>query len=295
MKIKETTGDRIFGIVVTAVVVLCVLLCAYPVYLVIINSFSDPAQVAAGKVFLLPKGFTLDAYKVTFENGDVVKGYINTLLYTIVGVSLNMLLTIPSAYALSNKKLIGAGLIMKIVVFTMYFSGGLVPYFLLMKNLGLVNNWWVIPLNGAVSATNLIIARTFFASGVPHELEEAAEIDGCNPIQTFLKIVLPLSKAMISVIMLYYAVFRWNDYTSALYYLPMAQDLYPLQMILRQILVEAVRNTMIESSELADYYANIANQMKYAVIVVASVPLLVLYPFVQKYFEKGVMLGSVKG
>lgn len=295
MKIKETTGDRIFGIIVTAVVILCVILCAYPVYLVIINSFSDPAQVAAGKVFLLPQGFTLDAYKVTFENGDVIKGYVNTLLYTIVGVSLNMILTIPSAYALSNKKLIGAGLIMKIVVFTMYFSGGLVPYFLLMKNLGLVNNWWVIPLNGAVSATNLIIARTFFSSSIPHELEEAAEIDGCNPIQTFLKIVLPLSKAMISVIMLYYAVFRWNDYTSALYYLPMAQDLYPLQMILRQILVEAVRNTMIESSELADYYANIANQMKYAVIVVASVPLLILYPFVQKYFEKGVMLGSVKG
>lgn len=295
MKIKEATGDRIFGTVVTTIVVICVILCAYPVYLVIINSFSDPALVAAGKVFLLPQGFTLDAYKVTFENGNVVRGYLNTLLYTVVGVGINMLLTIPAAYALSKKRVIGASLVMKLVVFTMYFSGGLVPYFLLMKSLGLLNNWWVIPLNGAVISTNLIIARTFFTSSVPHELEEAAEIDGCNPIQTFLMIVLPLSKAMISVIMLYYAVFRWNDYTSALYYLPMAQDKYPLQMILRQILVEAVRNTMIESSELADYYANIANQMKYAVIVVASVPLLILYPFIQKYFEKGVMLGSVKG
>ena len=295
MKIKEATGDRIFGTIVTTIVVICVILCAYPVYLVIINSFSDPALVAAGKVFLLPQGFTLDAYKVTFENGNVVRGYLNTLLYTVVGVGINMLLTIPAAYALSKKRVIGASLVMKLVVFTMYFSGGLVPYFLLMKSLGLLNNWWVIPLNGAVISTNLIIARTFFASSVPRELEEAAEIDGCNPIQTFLMIVLPLSKAMISVIMLYYAVFRWNDYTSALYYLPMAKDMYPLQMILRQILVEAVRNTMIESSELADYYAKIANQMKYAVIVVASVPLLIIYPFVQKYFEKGVMLGSIKG
>lgn len=295
MKIKETAGDRFFGAVVMTVVSLCVLLCAYPVYLVIINSFSDPALVAAGKVFLLPQGFTLDAYKVTFENGNVMRGYANTIAYTFVGVSINMLLTIPSAYALSKKNLMGASLIMRLVVFTMYFSGGLVPFFLLMKNLGLLNNWWVVPLNGAVISTNLIISRTFFASGVPHELEEAAEIDGCNPIQTFWMIVLPLSKAMISVIMLYYAVFRWNDYTSALYFLPMAQELYPLQMILRQILVEAVRNTMIESSELADYYAKIANQMKYAVIVVASVPLLIIYPFVQKYFEKGVMLGSVKG
>lgn len=295
MKIKETVSDRIFGAVVTVVIVLCVLLCAYPVYLVIINSFSDPAKVAAGKVYLLPEGFTLDAYKITFENGNVMRGYGNTLLYTFVGVSINMVLTIPAAYALSKKRIIGAGLVMKLVVFTMYFGGGLVPFFLLMKSLGLLNTFWVVPLNGAVISTNLIIARTFFASGIPQELEEAAEIDGCNPIQIFLKIVLPLSKAMISVIMLYYAVFRWNDYTSALYFQPMAQKLYPLQMILRQILVEAVRNTMIESSELADYYANIANQMKYAVIVVASVPLLILYPFVQKYFEKGVMLGSVKG
>ena len=295
MKIKETAGDRFFGAVVMTVVSLCVLLCAYPVYLVIINSFSDPALVAAGKVFLLPQGFTLDAYKVTFENGNVMRGYANTLLYTFVGVSINMLLTIPSAYALSKKKLMGASLIMRLVVFTMYFSGGLVPYFLLMKNLGLLNNWWVVPLNGAVIATNLIISRTFFASGVPHELEEAAEIDGCNPIQTFWKIVLPLSKAMISVILLYYAVFRWNDYSTALYYLPMVPERYPLQMVLRQILVEAVRNSMVDNPALAGYYAQIANQMKYAVIVVASVPLLIIYPFVQKYFEKGVMLGSVKG
>lgn len=295
MRIKNTIGDRIFGAIVITVVSLCVLMCAYPVYLVIINSFSDPSKVAAGEVFLLPKGFTLDAYKVAFENGDVMRGYSNTLLYTFVGVSINMVLTIPAAYALSKKNLIGTNFIMRLVVFTMYFSGGLVPSFLLYKELGLLNNWWVVPLNGAVGATNLIIARTFFESSVPHELEEAAEIDGCNPIQTFWMIVLPLSKAMISVIMLYYAVFRWNDFTSALYYLPMAREHYPLQMVLRQILVEAVKKSQLDDPAMAGYYAKIANQMKYSVIVLSSVPLLILYPFIQKYFEKGVMIGSVKG
>ena len=295
MKIKESKGDRIFSFFVNVVLAVCVFVCAYPVYLVIINSFSDPGKVAAGEVFIVPVDFTLEAYVKTFTDGSVMLGYRNTIAYTIVGVSLNLLLTIPAAYTLSKKKICGGGLIMKLVVFTMYFSGGLVPSFILMKNLGLINKWWVIPLNGAVSATNLIIARSFFASGVPRELEESAEIDGASELQTFLKIVLPLSKAMVSVIMLYYAVSRWNNYTTALYYLPMKQNLYPLQMVLRQILIEALEIVKFEDPELADYYAKLANQMKYALIVVASVPLLILYPFLQKYFEKGVMLGSVKG
>lgn len=294
MKVKESLTDGIFETIVHIIIILCVLICAYPIYLVVINSFSDPNLVALGKVWIIPLGPTFDSYKMVFENESIMTGYWNTLWYTIVGLGLNMLLTIPAAYALSKKDLMGGGFVMKLIVISMYFTGGLIPFYTLIKDLGLLNSWWVMPLNGAVAAGNLIISRTFFASGVPRELEEAAEIDGCSVIQTFLKIVLPLSKAMISVIMLYYAVGRWNAYTPALYYMPRAKDLWPLQMVLRQILLEASRN-MIDNTEMADYYAKIANQMKYAVIVVASAPLLIIYPFIQKYFEKGVMLGSVKG
>lgn len=295
MKIQEARTDKIFNAVIMILLGLCVLICAYPLYLVIINSFSDPSAVAKGEVFLFPKGFSLDAYAKAFADNDIMRGYANSLFYTVFGTALNMVLTIPSAYALSKPKLAGRNFFMMMIVFTMYFSGGIVPSYLLMRELGLLNTWFAVPLQGAVSATNLIIARTFFSSGVPVELEEAAEIDGCSTLQTFIRIVLPLSKAMLCVIMLYYAVARWNNYSSALYYLPMAQDKYPLQMILRQILITFQNQAGAESAELALYYADLANQIKYAVIVIASVPLLVIYPFVQRYFDKGVMLGSVKG
>lgn len=295
MRIKESRGDRIFNAVVNILLALCVFICAYPIYLVVINSFSDPDKVAAGEVFAIPVGFTLDAYKEAFTNGELMLGYRNTIFYTVVGVSLNMLMTIPCAYALSKKKIYGNSFIMKMFIFTMYFGGGLIPHFMLMRGLGLINTWWAVPINGAISTSNLIIARSFFSSGVPRELEESAEIDGASVLQTFVKIVLPLSKAMISVIMLYYAVGRWNSFSTDLYYLPMAQEKYGLQMILRQLIIETTKTVDLADSELADYYAKIANQMKYAVIVIASVPLLIVYPFLQKYFEKGVMLGSVKG
>lgn len=295
MKIQEARTDKIFNAVIMILLGLCVLICAYPLYLVIINSFSDPSAVAKGEVFLFPKGFSLDAYAKAFADNDIMRGYANSLFYTVFGTALNMVLTIPAAYALSKPKLAGRNFFMMMIVFTMYFSGGIVPSYLLMRELGLLNTWFAVPLQGAVSATNLIIARTFFSSGVPVELEEAAEIDGCSTLQTFIRIVLPLSKAMLCVIMLYYAVARWNNYSSALYYLPMAQDKYPLQMILRQILITFQNQAGAESAELALYYADLANQIKYAVIVIASVPLLVIYPFVQRYFDKGVMLGSVKG
>lgn len=294
MRIKESLGDRVFEVVVNVLLGICVLCCAYPIYLVIINSFSDPNLVAKGEIWWRPIGITMDAYIEVFKNKDILQGYANSLYYTVLGTALNMVLTIPAAYALSKPKLFGRNLIMKLLVFTMYFSGGLVPHYILMQGLGLLNNRMGVLVVGAVATTNLIIARTFFASSIPNELEEAAEIDGCSVLQTFLRIVLPLSKAMLSVIMLYYAVARWNNYTSSLYYQPLASELHPLQMVLRRILITMQQNSEL-SAEEADYYAKLANMIKYAVIVVASVPLLVVYPFIQKYFEKGVMMGSVKG
>lgn len=294
MKIKESKGDRVFGAVVNGILALCVLACIYPLYLVLINSVSDPDLVSQGSVWWRPIGFTLDAYIEVFKNRDILQGYGNALYYTVLGTALNMVLTIPAAYALSKPQLYGRNIIMKLLVFTMYFSGGLVPHYILMQGLGLLNTRMGVLVVGAVSTTNLIIARTFFASSIPRELEEAAQIDGCSELQTFLRIVLPLSKAMLSVIMLYYAVGRWNNYTSSLYYQPMASELHPLQMVLRRILLTVQQSAEL-SAEEADYYAKLANMIKYAVIVVASLPLLIVYPFIQKYFEKGVMMGSVKG
>ena len=294
MKLRDTRGDKIFNIICYSVVTLLTIMCLYPVYLVLINSFSDPEAVAVGKVTWIPVGFSLECFQMVFEEKRLMTGYLNSIIYLVVGTLYNLLLTIPAAYALSKKNLMGGSLVMKMIVFTMYFGGGLIPFFITMQSYGLIDTRWVVILCGGVSATNLIIARTFFSSGVPHELEEAAEIDGCTPLQTFLKIVLPLSKAMLSVITLYYAVGRWNGYTTSLYYQPTAQEYHSLQMVLRQILLLA-KHVYDVDPEMAEYFAKIANQMKYAAIVVASVPLLVVYPFLQKYFEKGVMIGSVKG
>lgn len=294
MKVRETTSDRIVRWIIYIILTAFGFLCLYPLYVVLISSFSDPGAVAQGKVTLFPVELTVKAYTEAFRTDDILIGYRNSLFYTVVGTAINMLLTIPAAYALSHPKVKGRGFVMKLIVFTMYFSGGLVPGFILMRSLKLTNTIWAVLLSGAVSASNLIIARSFFMSGVPRELEEAAEIDGCSPLQTFLKIVLPLSKAMLCVILLYYAVGRWNNYTASLYYQPSANHLYSLQMVLRNFMQRANVAAM-QGSESADYYAQVIAQLRYSVIVIASVPLLVIYPFIQKYFEKGVMLGSVKG
>ena len=287
-------GDKTFDAGIYIICALISLLCLYPIYLVLINSFSDPFAVAQGEVYLIPKGFSLDAYLQAFKNGDIMRGYANSLFYLVFGVAINMVLTIPAAYVLSKQSMKGRTAIMLMIVFTMYFSGGLVPHYLMIRGLNLINTRAVVLLEGAVTTTNLIIARTFFASAIPRELEEAAEIDGCNGPQVFFRIVLPLSKAMLGVILLYYAVARWNNYTSSLYYQPTATELHSLQMVIKKMVLQMQAAANAES-ELAEYYANLFNQIKYSVIVIASLPLLVLYPFLQKYFEKGVMIGSVKG
>ena len=291
---SSRVADRAFDIGIYLISGTIALTCLYPLYLVLINSFSDPFAVARGEVFLVPQGFSFDAYIQAFKNGDIMRGYANSLFYLVVGVALNMVLTIPAAYALSKQNMKGRNAIMMMIVFTMYFSGGLIPHYLMVRGLGLINTRAIVILEGAVVTTNLIIARTFFSSSVPKELEEAAEIDGCSGTQVFFKIVLPLSKAMLGVILLYYAVGRWNNYTSSLYYQPRADELHSLQMVIKKMVLQMQAAANAES-EMAEYYANLFNQIKYSVIVIASLPLLVLYPFLQKYFEKGVMIGSVKG
>lgn len=294
MKIKDSFGDRVFNGIIYVILGLLVLIVLYPLWLVVINSFSDSNAVSLGKVTILPVGFNLDAYIETFAYDSVMTGYLNSLFYTLLGTVLNLFLTIPVAYTLSKQNLKGRGILMGLFTLVMYFSGGLIPEYILMRSLGLIDTRSVVLLAGGMSVYNMIVARSFFESGVPRELEEAAEIDGCNQLQTFVQIVLPLSKAMLGVITLYYAVDRWNNFTSSLYYQPSADELHSLQMVLRDLIMKA-QNAVTQQGEDAVYYAELLNKIKYAVIIVASVPMLVIFPFVQKYFDKGVMLGSVKG
>lgn len=294
MRTRDTFGDRVFVTICYIVVIFCVFIAIYPLWLVLIYSISDSQYVNSGDIWLLPKGISLKGYAEVLSKPALLRGYWNTITQTLVGTALNMVLTIPAAYALSKKQLPGRGFFMTLILITMFFSGGLIPAFINMKNLGLLNTWWAIPLSTAVSTYNLIVARTFFSSGVPHDLEEAAEIDGCSMAGVFFRIVLPLSKAMLGVILLYYVVAHWNNYTSALYYTPNTTDYWPLQMVLRNIVQNLKLAENLDPEQLVEY-AEMYNQIKYAVIVVSSVPVLVLYPFLQKYFDKGVMLGSVKG
>ena len=287
-------GDKAFDTIVYIITIFFTLICLYPLYLVVISSLSDPYAVARGEIFLLSKGFSLDAYVEAFKNGDIMTGYANSIFYLVVGTIVNMVLTVPAAYALSKPKLKGRNFMMMMIVFTMYFSSGLVPHYLLIRGLGLLNTRMAVLFSAGVASTNLIIARTFFASSIPKELEEAAEIDGCTGPQIFLRIVLPLSKAMLGVILLYYAVSRWNNFTGSLYYQPLAPEMHSLQMVLKNMLLQ-MQSVANAESELAEYYANVYNQIKYSVIVIASLPLMIVYPFLQKYFDKGVMMGSVKG
>ena len=294
MRIKDTFGDKVFNAIIYIILALLVLIVLYPLWLVVINSFSDANAVSLGKVTIWPVGFNLDAYIETFSYDKVMTGYLNSLYYTVVGTVLSLLLTIPVAYSLSKRNLKGRGFMMGLFTLVMYFSGGLIPEYINIRNLGLNNTREVVLLVGGLSVYNMIVARSFFESGVPHELEEAAEIDGCNQLQTFIRIVLPISKAMIGVITLYYAVAKWNGFTPSLYYQTMTPEYHSLQMVLRDLIMRA-QNSVTMQGEDAVYYAELLNKIKYSVIVVASVPMLVIFPFVQKYFDKGVMLGSVKG
>lgn len=300
-RMKMTRADIIFMAFTYTILVLIFVVTLYPMIFVLSASVSDPKMVSFGKMVLWPVGITLDGYKYLLDYKDIWVGYANTFIYTIGGTFLDLLVTIPAAYALSRKDLKGRGFFMAMFVVTMYFNGGLIPTYLNVKSLGLLNTRAVMMILGLVSTYNLIVARTFFASTIPWELHEAAYLDGASDFKTFIKVVLPLSKSILAVMLLYYGVTHWNSYFNAMIYLR-DNTKYPLQMILRQILLQAnaMNNTMLEGADAETFKAllaqqDTANQLKYAVIVVSTVPMLILYPFLEKYFAKGVMIGSVKG
>ena len=266
------------------------------VYFVVIASFSDPSRVVAGKVVLWPSGFTLAGYRRVLEYEKIWMGYRNTLLYTVSHTVIATFVTLLTGFALSRKSLPGRRGIMLFMAFTMYFSGGMVPSFMLVNALGMVDTIWAMLIPGAMSTYNVIIARTYMINSIPDELYEAAEIDGCTPFKYLIRVVVPLSKPIIAVLVLYYGVARWNSYQDAILYLQKANYLQPLQIILREILImNDIDETMMGSADALARQRGLKDLLQYAVIVVASVPVMIIYPFVQKYFVKGVMIGAVKG
>ena len=287
--------DLIFLTIVHASVIAISAVILYALWFVVIASVSDPNRVASGEVLFLPKGITLEGFKYIFRDKRIWTGYRNTILYTTVGTMIGLFITIPAGYALSKKDMVGKGIIMKLLVFTKYFSGGLIPTYLVVKRLQLVNTPYVLMIMGSFSVFNLILCRTFFINTLPQELQEAAEIDGCTIFQYFIKIVLPLSKAIIAIMALYYAVGHWNSFFNGLIYVTDIK-LYPLQVILRDILIsgQSVDPSSMDPDAL-EMMKQIARTIKYGVMIVSSLPVLIMYPFVQKYFVKGVMVGSLKG
>jgi putative aldouronate transport system permease protein len=275
-----------------------ILITLYPLVYVISASFSDPVLVISGKITLLPKGLTLDGYKRIFNYSLIWVGYRNTLIYASVGTIVNLCVTLPCAYALSRRDFVGRNVLTAFIAFTMFFSGGLIPTYLVMRNLHLVNNPLIMVLLGAVSVWNTVIARTFFQANIPLELQEAAYLDGCSTTQLFLQIVLPLAKPIIAVLSLFCAVGHWNSYFNALIYLSDTR-LYPLQIFLRNILILDQMDTLTfgdpDSMEFLLRMMQLKESMKFGIVVVASVPVLVLYPFLQKYFVKGMLVGAIKG
>ena len=275
-----------------SVIILAVVL--IPLIFVVAASFSDPDMVLKGKVLLWPKGFTTKAYTMVFENEDIWLGYRNTIFYTLAGTAINILMTVMAAYPLSRKEMKGRRSFTLLLIFTMYFNGGLIPTYLLVRDLGMYNSVWAILIPTAISTYNLIVAKSFFEQSIPAELYEAARLDGCGSIRTLFSIVLPLSKAILAVLVLYYGVERWNAYFDALVYLRNEQ-LHPLQIVLRNILLLSQTEQMGSNSVGMGDKIKTVEAIKYAVIVVSSVPILMLYPLAQRYFVNGVMIGAVKG
>lgn len=295
VKVGIPREDKILYTVVNIVMVLWIIIVLFPVIFILASSFSSTQAINAGRVFLWPVGFNTGSYYVVFHYKLVWTSFANTIFYTVVGTVLNLIATILAAYPLSRKNFQGRGFYTTLFLITMFISGGVIPSYLNIKDLGLLDTRWSQMLPGLINIHNMIIMRSFFQSSIPADLQEAASLDGCSDIRYLLQIVLPLSKAVMSVILLYYAVGHWNAYYNALLYLRSSSK-YPLQLVLRTILITTTETDLTEVSGSAQQAAQEAGEsMRYALIVVATVPILCVYPFIQKYFEKGVMIGSLKG
>ncbi len=295
-KIHNTRSDTVFDIVTYTVLALVVLVMVYPLYFVVIASVSDPMYVNSGAFLLYPKGFTTIGYSRVFADRRILTGYMNTLLYTACGTVLGLLATTMAGYALSRNDVPGRGIVMKLLVFTMYFSGGLIPFYIIVSGLHLVNTRMLMILLGSVSVYNIIITRSYFLGNIPPELQDAAEVDGCSNQRFFFSIVVPLSKPIFAVIALYLAVGYWNAYFNPMIFLTDVKK-YPLQLYLREILLTAKTNetSVGLDAEAALKLETMVEVVKYGVIVVSTLPIICVYPFLQKYFVKGVMIGSIKG
>jgi len=291
---RDTKADRTFNIFNYVFLTIVALLVIYPLVFVVSASVSNPQYVISGEMWLWPKEFTLEAYEKVFKNKDIINGFVNTLKYTVFGTILNVIMTILAAYPLSRRDLKGRGVIMAFIIFTIFFSGGLVPTYLLIRDLGMLDTFWVMIIPNAVAVWNIIIMRTFFQA-IPQELEESAKMDGSGNFRILWSIVLPLSFPVIAVMVLFYSVGHWNSYFQALIYLQ-DQNKFPLQLILRQILIQGQTDDMIQATSESFLAQQLSVEgVKYAVLIVANLPMLMLYPFLQRYFVKGVMIGSLKG
>ena len=286
-------SDKTSDIVLVVLTAIIMLIIAYPLYYVLVASVSDPYDVYAGKTFLLPSQFTLEGYKAVFSNSNLLSGFLNSVKYTVIGTLYSVTMVYITAYPLSKKDLPGRKWISIFFIITMYFGGGLIPTYLVVRDTGLLNNMWALFLPGGVAMGNVIIVRNFFENNIPKDLYEAAEIDGADNLTTFIKMVVPLSRPIMAVMVVFSMVAYWNDWFTALIYLQKTQ--YPFPLVLRGILITTEAMTSMTGGLSYAESNRIAELVKFAAMIVAAVPMLVMYPFVQKYFEQGFMTGAVKG
>jgi putative aldouronate transport system permease protein len=293
-RIHESRTDRIFLFCVYLLLIVFLAVVLLPLLYIVASSFSSPEAVSSGRVLFWPVDFSLRGYHAVFENPQIVQGYLNSLFYTVVGTIVSVTMTIAIAYPMSRRTLVGRNVVMTLILFTMLFTGGLIPTYLVVQSVGLLDTRWALIVPQAIGVWQVIIARTYFRTTIPEELVEAAQLDGCGDLRFLWSVVIPLAKPMIAVVALMYAIMQWNSYFDALIYLK-NPDLFPLQLVLRNILILNTTGGGAVDASVVIQRQQLADLLKYSLIVVASVPVLLIYPFVARYFTKGIMIGAVKG